>query len=104
MIDIRPQDRIIITTLAKYIFTQKVEIWIYGSRIKGTNHDASDLDMVIKPLNEDEPFLLDELEIFKQALEQSNIPILIQVLSWQHIPQSFKKIIKQRYDVLLRLG
>ena len=53
-----------------------VEVWAYGSRVKGESHDGSDLDLVLRsptlePLDGD---LHDLLE----AIGKSNIPILAQ--------------------------
>lgn len=99
MIDLREKDKVRIIALANQHLAQNTEVWAYGSRVKGTNHEASDLDLVLFcSLAED--FSLSDMAAFKDALQESNIPILVQVVSWWHIPESFQNNIKQRYDVL----
>lgn len=67
-----------------------IDVLAYGSRVKGTSHDGSDLDLV---LIHPEKKVIDELQMhkLKNSLEESNIPILVDVLDWAQIPESFKK-------------
>lgn len=103
MIDLREKDRAAICQIARQVFEPGVELWAYGSRVKGTNYDASDLDLaVVAP--EGKELDLERLVEFKEALQTSNIPIFVQALDWQRIPESFKKNILQRYEVLVRVG
>ncbi|MEY8204247.1 MAG: hypothetical protein RPR40_04155 [Bermanella sp.] len=99
MIDLREKDRQIIIDIANGVFSTGTQLWAYGSRIKGSNHDASDLDLVVRAAKDDE-FDLEQLTNFKTALQSSTIPILVQALSWQHIPEPFQKTILQGYEVL----
>lgn len=102
MIDLRAKDRLRICRLANECFAPDTELWAYGSRVKGTGHDSSDLDLVVVT-PPTQPLDIDQLVDFKLALQQSNIPILVQVLDWQRIPQSFRENILARYEVLLRV-
>jgi len=88
-----------IDEFADKTFASGTQIWAYGSRIKGTSHDASDLDLVIKT-DKKSPESIDNLVSFKALLQNSNIPILIQVLDWHFIPKTFKQNILQDYQVL----
>ncbi|MEH6359068.1 MAG: nucleotidyltransferase domain-containing protein [Pseudomonadales bacterium] len=101
MIDLRAKDRLILCQLAQQIFTQGTKIWAYGSRVKGTNHDASDLDLVVhfdSTSSDNESF--EQLVNFKEALQESTIPIFVQVFAWSQIPESFKSNIEENYQVL----
>jgi len=102
MIDLREKDRLILCQLAQQIFTQGTKIWAYGSRIKGTNHDASDLDLVVhfdsKSSSDNDCF--EQLSNFKEALQESTIPIFVQVFAWSQIPETFKSNIEENYQVL----
>lgn len=98
---LRKEDRVRIEYIARQILQTPLEIWAYGSRVNGDAHDMSDLDLVIvtkstKKLN------TDELMGFKSALQKSNIPILIQVMDWNTIPESFHKNILNNYEILLK--
>ncbi|QEP42347.1 nucleotidyltransferase domain-containing protein [Ectothiorhodospiraceae bacterium BW-2] len=101
MIDLRPKDRAAIIALAQQTLSEQREIWAYGSRVKGTGHDSSDLDLVIKS-PADSPLTLDELVTFKQQLHDSTIPILVQVFDWNHIPPQFRVAINQAEELLYR--
>jgi len=81
------------------LYAPKQEIWAYGSRIKGNNHEASDLDLVIKnPLKPLEKFK--ELDQLRIALSESNIPIIIDVMDWARIPEHFREEILKEHLVL----
>lgn len=76
-----------------------IEVWAFGSRVSGTAHDGSDLDIVIrtpglKPLN---------LEVYAEItskIKNSNIPILVELKEWTMLPESFHKNIEAKYEVL----
>ena len=77
------------------------EVWAYGSRVTGKSHDGSDLDLVLRsptlePLDEG---CLDLIE----ALEQSNIPILVQAHDWARLPESFHREIERDYVLVQRV-
>ena len=75
-----------------------VEVWAYGSRVNGKGHEASDLDLVLRgpalqPLGDG---FFDLLE----AIENSNIPILVQAHDWAKLPDSFHREIERDHMVL----
>ena len=84
------------------IFNQtklNIEVWAYGSRVNGTAHNGSDLDLVIRTKD------LTQLDIdaylkIKDTIQKSNIPILIDIFDWARLPQSFHNNILQNYEVL----
>ena len=78
----------------------EAEVWAYGSRVRDRSHSGSDLDLVLRgPALER---LGDGYYDFLEAIEQSNIPILIQVHDWARLPESFHREIERDYVVLLR--
>jgi predicted nucleotidyltransferase len=78
-------------------------ILAFGSRVNGTGHDTSDLDLVIRS-NSNEKLDINELTSFKEQLRDSNIPIIIQTLDWYRIPQSFHDNILENYEELVSIG
>ena len=79
-------------------YVPDAEVWAYGSRVTGASHDGSDLDLVLRsptlePLGDGYLDLLD-------ALEQSNIPILVQAHDWARLPGSFHREIERNYVVV----
>ena len=64
-----------------------VEVWPYGSRVSGESHAGSDLDLVLRsPTLEG---LGGEYLDLIEALETSNIPMLVEVHDWARLPESF---------------
>ena len=77
------------------------EVWAYGSRVTGQSHDGSDLDLVLRSLTL-EPLADGYLDL-TEALEQSSIPILVQVHDWARLPESFHREIEREYVVVQRV-
>jgi predicted nucleotidyltransferase len=76
------------------------EIWAYGSRVKHTGHETSDLDLVIRnPAQLDVP--LKNLHLLRDALSESNLPIFVEVLDWARIPEGFRREIQLQPVVIL---
>ena len=78
------------------------DVWAYGSRVNGRSHDGSDLDLVLRSPTL-EPLGYEYVEL-AEALEQSNIPILVQVHDWARLPESFHREIERAYVVIQGLG
>ncbi len=76
-----------------------IEIWAYGSRVKGTAHGGSDLDLVV--LTPDRKKLsADILADLREKIRESNIPILVELFDWARLPESFHKNIDACHEVL----
>ena len=69
-------------------------VWAYGSRVKNQAHEGSDLDLVIRS-GDVSP---QELSTMRAAFSDSNIPILIDLLDWKNIPESFQAEIEQKHE------
>ena len=96
MIDLNPKHlKTIQYILAEYIPTYEVRA--YGSRVKWTAKDYSDLDLVVvgsKPLS------LRQRGQLVEAFEESNLPIRVDVLDWQSISEGFRQGILEKYEVI----
>lgn len=73
------------------------EIWAYGSRVDGSAHSGSDLDLVVK--NCSDSFRLYEL---KELLNASNIPFLLDIHVFNDLPESFQQEILSNYIVIYK--
>jgi predicted nucleotidyltransferase len=99
---LRDKDKISICKIAQKCFTVPVEIWAYGSRVNGDCHEGSDLDLVV--VNRNEAVNIREMYFnFMEELQQSNIPILVDVKEWSLIPVSFQNNILRKYEVICTL-
>jgi predicted nucleotidyltransferase len=75
------------------------EVWAYGSRVTGEAHEGSDLDLVLRnPERLDAPHR--DLHRLRDALTESNLPILVEVLDWARIPEDFRRDIQRQHLVL----
>ena len=95
---LREKDRTrFIALLVRYL--PHVTAWAYGSRVNGTAHEASDLDVVLR--NSDlSPIPQEKLAALMQALQESNIPIIVEVRDWARLPEAFHQEILKNYTVL----
>ena len=75
-----------------------IEVWVYGSRINGTSYKMSDLDLVLRG-RDLEPIDVPILAAVRNAFSESNIPILVDVLDWAQIPESFRQEVLTDYMV-----
>ncbi len=75
-----------------------LEVWAYGSRVKGTAHEGSDLDLVVRSQN-DKALLLNIFSDLVEKIRESNIPILIELRDWAMLPKNFHRNIEQQHVV-----
>ena len=69
-------------------------VWAYGSRVEWKAGETSDLDLAV--------FSCDPMEIYdlKEALEESDLLISVDVMDWESIPDDFKENIRRKYVML----
>lgn len=95
---LRDKDKQLLIHLFSEI-TLPIEVWAYGSRVNGEAHEGSDLDLVIRTRN------LERLPIeiytgIKDKIQQSNIPIIVELFDWARLPENFHKAIESKHEVL----
>ena len=88
----RDQLDLLHTILQRHIRDKTV--WAYGSRATWKATETSDLDLVV--------FDCDPMQIYdlKEALEESDLLISVDVMDWESIPDDFKENIRGKYVVL----
>jgi len=80
----------------------EAEVIAYGSRVTGTGHVGSDLDLVAR--NRLNPLLpVRNLGEVRNDFSESNLPILVDILDWARITDSFWEEI-ERVGVVVRSG
>lgn len=85
------------TLLAHHVL--QAEVWAYGSRVMGGAHEGSDLDLVLRnPANLTQA-VAGWVEL-KEALQDSTLPILVEVHLWPRLPAAFHLNIEAGYVVL----
>jgi predicted nucleotidyltransferase len=89
--------RLLLDVLRKH--APGAEVWAYGSRANGKGHDGSDLDLVLRnPAELNQP--LKQLYRLRDALSESNLPILVEVLDWARIPEEFRREIEREHVIV----
>ncbi|MDI9357723.1 MAG: nucleotidyltransferase domain-containing protein [Phycisphaerales bacterium] len=74
-------------------------VWAFGSRVHGGAHAGSDLDLVIRTASlEKIPRVI--FTTLKEKIQESNIPIVVELFDWSVLPESFHKNILEKHEVL----
>ncbi len=86
--------RLLQSLLAQHV--PHAQVWVYGSRITGHAHEGSDLDIVLRNpanLTAETP----ELPDLQEAVRESDLPMLIDIHDWAHLPTDFHRNIENNY-------
>lgn len=75
------------------------QAWVFGSRVNGTAHEGSDLDLVLRNRQDINAPVEGWLDL-KEALQASSLPMLVEVHDWSHLPAAFHTEIERAYVVL----
>ncbi|MBF0110722.1 MAG: nucleotidyltransferase domain-containing protein [Magnetococcales bacterium] len=80
-------------------FLPDAEVWAYGSRVTGKNHEASDLDLVVR--NPENPQVeIPSVAALKEAFTESDLPIRVDVVEWARVPETFHRTIEEKHVVV----
>jgi uncharacterized protein len=90
------QQKTLLELLNHYI--PGVEVWAYGSRVKFTARRNSDLDLVAFTT----PAQQRQVSDLKEALDESNLPFLVDLHVWDDVPEKFHDIIRSDYVLLTK--
>lgn len=85
--------------LSKFLPAQ-TKIWVFGSRIKGTAKQFSDLDLAIELTQAMSK--TDWIDL-KAAFDQSLLPMKVDLVRFDEIDDSFKAIIDQEKELFLEI-
>ena len=73
------------------------EVRVFGSRVKGSAKPWSDLDVALVGAGK-----LDLLTVagVREALEESDLPVRVDILDWHSISPEFRAVIEEGFEVL----
>ena len=98
-LDLKPRHRAQLEKLLRQHLPE-VEVWAYGSRVKGESHGGSDLDLALRGPGL-APLSFKALADFQDAVQESTIPFLVEARDWARLPESFHREIERDYVVLV---
>lgn len=75
------------------------EVWAYGSRVTGSSHEGSDLDLVVRQAKAIPSRTLMQLSA---ALRDSSLPFQVEVRDWRSLPTEFLAEIEREHAVIQR--
>lgn len=96
---IRDKDRLTLISIFETYFTSPVQILAYGSRVNGDAHEGSDLDLVVRSLDNSREYL-NQIYGAIDAIQESTIPFLVELRAWDYLPESFKTEILKNYELV----
>lgn len=96
MIDIQPQHLKIVKDIL-HTYLSEYEVRAFGSRVKQTARQFSDLDLVVMTKR---PLSLRTLCEVENAFSNSDLPWKVDILDWSCTSAEFQQIILQKYVVV----
>ena len=96
MIDLPPLYLEIIKRILKE-YVPGCDVRVFGSRVNGTAKKHSDLDLAVVGK---EKIPTRKMNALREAFEDSDLPIRVDVLDWHAISADFRAIIEKRFEVL----
>ncbi|MFA6038226.1 MAG: nucleotidyltransferase domain-containing protein [Legionellales bacterium] len=92
MLDILPEDKLIILQILKRHLPVSAQVWVFGSRAKSNAKPYSDLDLAID-LN-GETLSLQLLANLAFDFEESDLPYKVDIVDWNAIDTTFQARIR----------
>jgi type I restriction enzyme S subunit len=95
-IDIRPQDWAILRAILRQHLPGH-EIWAFGSRVTNRAKPFSDLDLAVMTA---EPLPLATRAALAEALSESDLPWMVDVIDWATTSPVFRRIIESQRQLI----
>lgn len=98
-LELLPRHRRTVKSILR-LYVPGVEVWAYGSRVRGDCYDGSDLDLVLRGPGLAE-ISYSRLAALRRAFSASTIPIIVEVRDWAAMPSVFHREIESLHMVLV---
>lgn len=95
-IDITPQNWQIVSSILRQ-WIPDCEVWAFGSRVKGTAKEFSDLDLAVIG---SQPLGLTQMAELVEAFRESMLPFKVDVVDWAEMALPFREIVQQNKVVV----
>jgi predicted nucleotidyltransferase len=97
LIDLTPEQLTLLRGLLRE-HLPGVEVWAYGSRVKGNARRYSDLDLVVIA-GEGQG---GRVSMLREVFEESNLPFRVDCFVWDEVPEAFREAIRAQHVVVVR--
>lgn len=78
-------DQLVLTPLKK----QNCQVYVFGSRVRGTHHPYSDIDLLFKPTDA-QPLPAGFLSQIKENIEESRFPFTVDLVNEEELASSYR--------------
>lgn len=85
---------LLIEIIGKYL--PDARIWLFGSRARGTNRPGADIDIAI---DAGRVLTLSEIGDIKEAIEESILPVFVDIADIRNVDDDFLNQIKQDWII-----
>ena len=99
-LDLSPEQQQILQEILERHLPNR-EVRAFGSRVRGTAREQSDLDLCIMG---DASLPLDELAKLQEAFDDSDLPFHVDIVDWVSTSDSFRRIIRTHWVVVRTPG
>jgi predicted nucleotidyltransferase len=96
MINLSARDLALVKRILRKYFPDR-EVRVFGSRATTRIKPYSDLDLAVMGSSK---LPSRKLYALKDALEESELPMRVEVLDWNSISHSFRSVIEKKYKIL----
>jgi type I restriction enzyme S subunit len=87
--------RFLLDEIERYI--PHATVWVFGSRITGSQRRTSDLDLAVHC---DKESAKKDLPRLNEVFIESDLPFKVQILDYNRLPENMQGNIKEKYAVL----
>ena len=98
-VNIQPKHLALVRAILRQHLPQGAKVWAFGSRARGDNREASDLDLAV---DLGRALTLSELAALSAAFEESALPYKVDLVDMRQISAAFREIVvASRKDISL---
>ena len=97
-VDIQPSHLELVRTILRQHLPQSAKVWAFGSRARGDNREASDLDLAI---DLGRALTLGEMAALCAGFEESTLPYKVDIVDMHQISAAFREIVAENQEEIL---
>jgi type I restriction enzyme S subunit len=92
-IDLTPDHLRLVRGILAAHLPPETKVWVFGSRASGRARRHSDLDLAV---DAGRPLSFSETGALREAFDDSDLPCKVDVVDWQELGESFRRLIAEQ--------